>query len=191
MGDDHGWEETGYRRHPHSKHRCSTTWRRRDCDWIASAAIRVVSPTRGSFLTVDIRIATERSRRVGRFVPKRSRSLTSQKSRLSLWSFRKWHVERSKPVSPTNPGAMGFDEWLSHDNFFELNPWLSRNGIAGAHGRREPAASMKSASFHRSRSSTQRAGSFLSVWFGSPHEPYSGFTRRLGAVRRPAGTVCR
>ena len=23
---------------------------------------------------------------------------------------------------------MGFDEWLSHDNFFELNPTLSRNG---------------------------------------------------------------
>jgi hypothetical protein len=30
--------------------------------------------------------------------------------------------------SPTNPGAMGFDEWLSHDNFFEMNPQLSRNG---------------------------------------------------------------
>ncbi len=23
---------------------------------------------------------------------------------------------------------MGFDEWLSHDNFFELNPSFSRNG---------------------------------------------------------------
>ena len=23
-----------------------------------------------------------------------------------------------KAASPTSPGAMGFDEWLSHDNFF-------------------------------------------------------------------------
>ena len=23
---------------------------------------------------------------------------------------------------------MGFDWWLSHDNFFEMNPFLSRNG---------------------------------------------------------------
>ena len=30
--------------------------------------------------------------------------------------------------SPTNPGRMGFHQWLSHDNFFEMNPILSRNG---------------------------------------------------------------
>ena len=42
--------------------------------------------------------------------------------------FGKWHVGTVKAGSPTNPGAMGFHEWLSHDNFFELNPSLSRNG---------------------------------------------------------------
>ena len=42
--------------------------------------------------------------------------------------FGKWHVGPVKADSPTNPGAMGFDEWVSHDNFFEMNPPLSRNG---------------------------------------------------------------
>ena len=42
--------------------------------------------------------------------------------------FGKWHVGAVKAGSPANPGAMGFHEWLSHDNFFELNPSLSRNG---------------------------------------------------------------
>ena len=34
--------------------------------------------------------------------------------------FGKWHLGPVKAASPTNPGAMGFEEWLSHDNFFEL-----------------------------------------------------------------------
>ena len=42
--------------------------------------------------------------------------------------FGKWHVGAVKAASPTNPAKMGFDEYLSHDNFFELNPSLSRNG---------------------------------------------------------------
>ena len=42
--------------------------------------------------------------------------------------FGKWHLGAVKVESPVNPGAMGFHEWLSHDNFFELNPSLSRNG---------------------------------------------------------------
>ena len=42
--------------------------------------------------------------------------------------FGKWHLGPVKAASPTNPGAMGFDEWLSHDNFFEMNPWLSPGG---------------------------------------------------------------
>ena len=42
--------------------------------------------------------------------------------------FGKWHVGPVKAASPTSPGAMGFHEWVSHDNFFELNPSLSCNG---------------------------------------------------------------
>ena len=40
----------------------------------------------------------------------------------------KWHVGAVKAGSPVNPGAMGFHEWLSHDNFFEMDPSFSRNG---------------------------------------------------------------
>ena len=34
--------------------------------------------------------------------------------------FGKWHLGPVKAESPTSPGAMGFHEWVSHDNFFEL-----------------------------------------------------------------------
>ena len=42
--------------------------------------------------------------------------------------FGTWHVGPVKKESPLNPNRMGFDEYLSHDNFFEMNPPLSRNG---------------------------------------------------------------
>jgi arylsulfatase A-like enzyme len=40
----------------------------------------------------------------------------------------KWHVGAVKKESPVSPLSMGFHECLSHDNFFEMNPSLSRNG---------------------------------------------------------------
>ena len=42
--------------------------------------------------------------------------------------FGKWHLGAVKTESPLNPGRMGFDEFLAHDNFFEMDPPLSRNG---------------------------------------------------------------
>ena len=44
--------------------------------------------------------------------------------------FGKWHLGPVKAGAPNNPGAAGFDEWLSHDNFFEMDPVLVRNGAA-------------------------------------------------------------
>ena len=42
--------------------------------------------------------------------------------------FGKWHIGTVKAGSPVNPGAMGFGEWLAHDNLFELNASFSSNG---------------------------------------------------------------
>ena len=44
--------------------------------------------------------------------------------------FGKWHLGPVKAGAHNNPGAAGFDEWLSHDNFFEMDPVLVRNGAA-------------------------------------------------------------
>ena len=216
MGDDHGWEETGYHGHPHVKTPV--------LDEIAAGALRLdnfyaghpsCSPTRGSFLT------GRHPNRYGTFAPGWSLrpeeiTIAHQLGKVGYrcGHFGKWHVGAVKAGSPVNPGAMGFHEWVSHDNFFELNPSLSRNGgppevfpgessevivreairfIDGAHKEQKP---------------------FLTIiWFGSPHEPYSGlpadlalyddlpaqYTKKVkltsnetgGPVTRPQGEVLR
>ena len=87
--------------------------------------------------------------------------------------------------SPLNPGAMGFDEWLSHDNFFELNPTLSRNGrtARAVRGRELGGRRRRDHPLHREVEGGRQP--FLAVvWFGSPHEPYSGLAEDLASTTR-------
>ncbi|GIS98169.1 MAG: hypothetical protein CM1200mP25_4060 [Acidobacteriota bacterium] len=85
-----------------------------------------------------------------------------------------------KSDSPTNPGAMGFDEWLSHDNFFELNPILSSNGAPPNRIDGEGSSVVVDAAinFIADAQATEQPF-FVVVWFGSPHEPYSGLEEDL------------
>lgn len=216
MGDDHGWEEAGYHGHPHVKTPV--------LDEMAAAGLKFerfyaahssCSPTRASFLTGRHPV------RMGTFAPG--------------WSFRpeeitiagvlgragyhcahlgKWHVGAVKKESPVSPLAMGFHECFSHDNFFEMNPSLSRNG-----GPPEVFEGESSDILVREAiqviARAQQAGKpfFQIIWFGSPHEPYSGlpadlalyddlpakYTRKVrltsnetgGSTTRPQGEVLR
>lgn len=182
MGDDHGWEETGYNGHPHVKTPV--------LDEMAAKGLRFdrfyaahpnCSPTRASFLT------GRHPNRMGTFAPGwsiRPEEITIahvlSKAGYRCGHFGKWHVGAVKKESPLNPGAMGFHEWLSHDNFFELNPSLSRNG-----GPPEVIKGESSEILIREATrfidETRQAGQpFLAVvWFGSPHEPYSGLPQDL------------
>ncbi|MEQ1850829.1 MAG: sulfatase-like hydrolase/transferase, partial [Chthoniobacteraceae bacterium] len=94
--------------------------------------------------------------------------------------FGKWHLGPVKAASPTSPGAMGFHEWLSHDNFFEMNPSLSRNGgppevIKGEGSEVVIAEAIR----FIDRAKQDGKPFFTVVWFGSPHEPYSGLPEDL------------
>lgn len=132
LGDDHGWDETGYNGHPYLKTPV--------LDNMASSGVKmnrfysaspVCSPTRGSIIT------GRHPNRYGTFTPgfsirpeEISIAQLMKKAGYTTAHFGKWHLGPVKAESPTNPRAMGFDEWLSHDNFFEMNPQLSRNGGA-------------------------------------------------------------
>lgn len=177
MGDDHGWEETGYNGHPHVKTPV--------LDEMAATGLRIdnfysghpnCSPTRASFLT------GRHPNRMGTFAPgwsMRPEEITiahiARQAGYQCGHFGKWHVGTVKAESPLNPGAMGFHEWLSHDNFFELNPSLSRNG-----GPPEVFPGESSEILVRDAIrfiDAVRADDkpfFTVIWFGSPHEPYSG-----------------
>lgn len=182
MSDDHGWEETGYNSHPHVQtpvlDEMAATGLRFDRFYAAHPSC---SPTRVSFLT------GRHPNRMGTFAPGWSirpeeitiaRLLGSTGYRCG--HFGKWHVGTVKAGSPTNPGAMGFDEWLSHDNFFELNPSLSRNGGPPQVFPGESSEVLISETISFVDKQAQNEKPFLAVvWFGSPHEPYSGLPEDL------------
>lgn len=182
MGDDHGWEETGYNGHPYV--------RTPVLDEMASQGLRFnrfyaahpsCSPTRGSFLT------GRHPNRYGTFAPGwsiRPEEITIahilSKAGYRCGHFGKWHVGPVKAESPTNPGKMGFDEWLSHDNFFELNPSLSRNGGDPQVFPGESSALLIDETIQFiGRAREQKKPFFAVVWFGSPHEPFSGLSDDL------------
>jgi arylsulfatase A-like enzyme len=177
MGDDHGWEETGYNGHPYVKTPV--------LDEIAACGLRLerfyaahpsCSPTRASFLT------GRHPNRMGTFAPGwslRPEEITIahllRKAGYRCGHFGKWHVGPVKADSPTSPGAMGFDQWVSHDNFFELNPSLSRNGGPPEVIQGESSEIVVNEAIRFIDSAQHQEKPFLAVvWFGSPHEPYSG-----------------
>ncbi len=177
MGDDHGWDEVGYNGHPFVKTPV--------LDEMAASGMRfdrfysghpTCSPTRGSFLT------GRHPNRYGTFSPNWSLrpeeiSIADvlQKAGYTSAHFGKWHVGPVKKSSPTSPGAMGFDEWLSHDNFFELDPVLSRNGEEPQKIEGESSKILVDEAIRFIEQAKAKKQPFMAVvWFGSPHEPYSG-----------------
>ena len=177
MGDDHAWEETGYNGHPYVQtpvlDEMVKNGLRMDRFY---AAAPFCSPTRGSVLTGRHPV------RYGTFAPNwsiRPQEVTIahvlREAGYATGHFGKWHVGPVKKTSPTSPGAMGFDEWLSHDNFFEMNPTLSRNGGPPQRFKGEGSALIVDEAIRFIDESARDGKPFLAlVWFGSPHEPYSG-----------------
>tara|TARA_R110002096_G_scaffold3092_3_gene15743 strand:- start:234 stop:1742 length:1509 start_codon:yes stop_codon:yes gene_type:complete len=185
MGDDHGWEEVGYNDHPYVK----TPY----LDEMAASGLRLdnfyaqpsCSPTRGSVLT------GRHPNRYGIFRPGysiRPEEVTVahllKKAGYATSHFGKWHVGPVKKSSPTSPGAMGFDEWLSHDNFFELDPVFSRDGGTPQKFYGESSEIIiDEAINYIERKKKAEEPFFTVIWFGSPHEPYSGMETDLALYR--------
>lgn len=175
MGDDHGANEVGYNGHPHVLTPV--------LDTMARSGLRfdrfysghpTCSPTRGSVLT------GRHPNRYGTFGPNwsmRPEEITIAQllkgAGYATGHFGKWHVGPIKKESPTSPGAMGFDEWLSHDNFFEIDPILSRNGEPPAVVKGESSEIVVDEAISFIEKSTSQDTPFMAViWFGSPHSPY-------------------
>jgi arylsulfatase A-like enzyme len=130
MADDQGWGETGYNGHPHLQTPV--------LDEMALTALRLdrfysgapnCTPTRPSVMT------GRHANRSGAFAPNwstRPEEITMahilKRAGYRTGHFGRWHLGAVKAESPVNPRRMGFDEYLSHDNFFEMDPPLSRNG---------------------------------------------------------------
>jgi len=182
MGDDHGWEETGYNKHPYVKtpvlDEIAATGFRFECFYAGHPSC---SPTRGSFMT------GRHPNRYGTFAP--GWSMRPEETTIAqilaragyhCGHFGKWHLGAVKAGSPVNPGAMGFHEWLSHDNFFEIDPWLSRNGAPPEQIKGEGSEVVVREAMHFIDAAHAKGQPFFTVvWFGSPHEPYVGLPADL------------
>jgi len=186
MGDDHGWNETAYNGHPYL--------RTPVLDEMAAAGLRfdrfyaaapVCSPTRGSIMT------GRHPNRYGTFGANwstRPEEITIahilRKAGYACGHFGKWHLGPVKASSPTSPGAMGFEEWLSHDNFFEIDPHFSRNGGPVQQFKGESSEIVVNEAIRFIGKAKQNRRPFFTViWFGSPHAPYSGVEQDLALYK--------
>jgi len=188
MADDQGWGDTGYNGHPDLK--------TPNLDDLAKTGLRLnrfytahfnCSPTRASIMT------GRSPSRMGTFSPGspiRAQELTVakvlQSAGYATGHFGKWHLNGKSgdkntttipgrailATDPLNPGKMGFDEWVSADNFFDLDPVLGRNGVPEKfHGDSSDVTTDEALKFVRKQAAAGKP--FLTVvWFGSPHVPH-------------------
>ncbi len=188
MADDQGWGDTGYNGHPELK--------TPNLDEMAKSGLRFdrfytahfnCSPTRGSVMT------GRHPNRYGTFnpgAPIRAQELTVakvlQSAGYATGHFGKWHLNGKNgdkittaipgrailADDPLSPGAMGFDEWVSADNFFDLDPVLGRNGVPEKfHGESSDITTDEALKFIKKQAGAGKP--FLTVvWFGSPHVPH-------------------
>lgn len=186
MADDQGWGDTGYNGHPQLKTPV--------LDEMARTALRLdrfyagapnCTPTRASVMT------GRHANRSGAFAPNwstRPEEITLahilQRAGYRTGHFGKWHLGPVKAASPVNPNRMGFDEYLSHDNFFEMNPPLSRNGAPPEiiPGEGSEIIVDEAIRFLR-KVHAEGKPFFIVVWFGSPHGPYSGLEKDIALYR--------
>ena len=188
MADDQGWGDTGYNGHPELK--------TPHLDEMAKTGLRLdrfyaahfnCSPTRGSVMT------GRHPARYGTFkpgAPIRAQELTVaqvlQSAGYATGHFGKWHLNGRNGNKNTtegngrailaddllSPGKLGFDEWVSADNFFDLDPVLGRNGVPEKfHGDSSDITTDEALKFIR-RQVKQGKPFLCVVWFGSPHVPH-------------------
>jgi len=174
MTDDQGWGDTGYNGHPVLKTPV--------LDEMAASGLRfhrfyaaapLCSPTRGSVMT------GRHPNRYGAFSANfciRPEEVTIAEALktagYATGHFGKWHLGPVKAGTPVNPLNSGFDETLSHDNWFDLNPQLCRNG--GPPQTIEGESSeivMEAALDFIGRQAVAKQPFLAVVWFASPHVP--------------------
>lgn len=181
MADDMGWGQTGYRGHP--------VLRTPNLDAMAASGLRferfyaggpVCSPTRASVLTGR---SHDRAGVLSHGYALRLQEKTiAQALRAAGYvtgHFGKWHLNGHKgpgaPIfagDPRNPGAFGFDEWVSVSNFYDVDPVMSRGGrfeeFKGDSSEIAVAEAVKFLEKHRAGGRPM----FALVWFGTPHSPF-------------------
>ena len=174
MADDHGWGDTGYNGHPFVQ--------TPSLDAMAAeafvfdrfyAAAPVCSPTRASVLTGRSPVRTNVPNH-GRYLRPHEQTIaeTLKGAGYVTGIFGKFHVGSAQPDSPCNPSAMGFDEWCIGLNFFDNDPYLSRNGVVEQREGRGSEVLVDDTLAFLNKHKDGEEPMFVIVWFPSPHDPH-------------------
>lgn len=174
MADDQGWGDVGYNGHPFVQ--------TPELDAMASEALvfdrmysaaPVCSPTRASVLTGRNPIRAKVPNH-GRYMRPQEQTLaeTLKEAGYQTSIFGKLHLGSGQPNTPCNPSGMGFDEWVIGLNFFDNDPYLSRNGKIEHFKGKGSVILMDEAIAYLKKHHTDEAPMFMIVWFPSPHDPH-------------------
>ena len=181
MADDQGWGQTGYRNHPALK--------TPNLDDMAKNGLRferfyaggpVCSPTRATVLTGRTHDRTGVFDH-GYALRQQEKTLAQamKNAGYATGHFGKWHLNGLRgPGAPIfnedthNPGAFGFDEWLSVTNFFDRNPIMSRKGkIKEFSGDSSEIIVDEALKFIKAKAD-EKNPFFTVIWYGTPHDPW-------------------
>jgi len=174
MADDQGWGDVAYAGHPVIKtpHLDAMAAEGLRFDRFYAAA-PVCTPTRGSVMT------GRHPNRFGCFSwghalrpQERTIAAALKTAGYATGHFGKWHLGSVQKNSPVNPGASGFDVWLSAPNFFDNDPILSREGIAVQTTGESSMVTVDAALRFIREQAAEHKPFFAVVWFGSPHVPH-------------------
>ena len=174
MADDQGYGDAGFTRHPFVK--------TPHMDAMAKAGVvfnrfyagaPVCSPTRASVMTGRTPMRTN--------VPNHGHYMRPDEVTIAevlrdaeyvTGHFGKWHIGSVQKESPTSPGGAGFDEWFSGLNFFDRDPYLSRNGVYENPKGQGSIISMDATIEFLKKHKDGDKPMFTVTWFPSPHDPH-------------------
>jgi len=175
MADDQGWGDTGYNGHPFVKTPAM--------DAMAAdgfifdrfyAGAPVCSPTRASVITGRNPVRANVPNH-GRYLRPQEQTIaeTLQSAGYVTGLFGKSHIGSAQPDTPCNPSGMGFDEWVIGLNYFDNDPYLSRNGKVEHRKGKGSVILMDDALAFLKKYGERDKPMFIVIWFPSPHDPHA------------------
>ncbi len=174
MADDQGWGDMAYAGDPvlHTPNFDDAAASGLRFDRFYAAA-PVCSPTRASVMT------GRTPNRMGVFkwgYPMRPQETTIAEALkaagYTTGHFGKWHLGSVRKTSPANPGANGFDRWVSAPNFYDNDAVMSDQGTAVQKQGESSAIAVNDCLTWMREVVKGDAPVFAVVWFGSPHSPH-------------------